>query len=91
MLTLEEFNSIKSGEIFREGEVQDSPSGLNMTGSGKALKYVAVKGYANDFAVYVHWSSYSTQYIRERGDKVSQGLVTKCFDVEPEVLELYRP
>jgi hypothetical protein len=69
MLTLEEFNRIPPGS-FRFGVCPDNESGLNMTGSGRPLKWVAVKGYAEDWCIYTHLDGYTYDFVKSDGDKV---------------------
>ena len=70
MLTYDEFLIIPNGTNFAQGEIVDSPEGLYMTGSRRILKWVAVKGYANDWCVYTHFADNSYDYVRNYGDKV---------------------
>lgn len=90
-MTLEQFETIKDGEVFRAGLIEDSPSGCHMTGSGKMLRFVAVKGYADDWTVYVHWAENSFEYIRESGDKVlGKNNIVACVPCDDEVFARYR-
>lgn len=68
-LTKEEFDKIQPGEIFAKGETVDSPKGAHMTGSGKPLRFIAKKGYANDWCIYLHWATSSWEFIESNGDK----------------------
>lgn len=91
LLTAERFDALPDGEIFATGEVVDSPDGVNMTGSGRMLRFVATKGHANDWAVYVHWSENDEAWIRENGDKVrGTENITRCVPCGDGVLGLYR-
>jgi hypothetical protein len=92
-MTLEEFNKIPDGEVFATGVLPNSPEGIYMTGEhfGESLKWIAIKGYAHDFAIYYHWFYYSEEYIKEQGQKVtSKGNILKCIPCDEEVINLYR-
>lgn len=55
-LTMEQFNKIPDGEIFAKGELPDNGNGINMTGTGRNLKWLAKKGFGNDWAIYCWWA-----------------------------------
>ncbi len=93
MLTLENFNKINNGSVFANGVLKNSPDELYMTNFnlGKKVKWLAKKGYGNDWAVYCHWDEYSLEYVEKNGDKVtSKENILKCIQCDEEVLKLYR-
>lgn len=91
MLTKEEFDNLKSDEVFVTGVLPNSPEGIFMTRDGGELRWVATKGYANDWAVYCHWSSNSVEWIKQHGDKVTnENHIRKCVPCEDEVFKKYR-
>jgi hypothetical protein len=47
MLTLQALKDMKPG-IFTSGTTTDNPDGVNMTNSGQALRWVAVRGGIHD-------------------------------------------
>lgn len=55
-LTMEQFNKIPDGEIFAKGELPDNETGINMTTSGRMLRWLAKKGFGNDWAIYCFWA-----------------------------------
>lgn len=93
MLTVEEFDKIPDGAIFRMGLISDSVTGCNIDGSDKLLKFVAKKGNANDWAVYVgrdEESSYDE--VRYQGGKTFLPVnILNCVPCTTEVLKRYRP
>lgn len=90
-LTVEEFDKIPDGDVFRTGTLPDSPEGLNMTNSGRMLKWIAKKGYANDWAIYCHWADSSDVYVRQHGQKVaSESNILNAVPCVKEVLNRYR-
>ena len=91
MLTLKEFEDIPDGKIFATGVLPNSSEGLYMTNDGGELRWIAKKGFGNDWAVYCHWSDHDVDWISKNGDKVTyKGNIKKCVPCENEVLQLYR-
>jgi len=85
------FDLLPQGEIFDSGEVVDNPTGINMTNSGDLLKWVAVKGYGEDWAIYIHWAYQDINYIKKSGDKVfSPENIRKLVPCTEEVFKRYR-
>lgn len=90
-ISLEEFTAFLYGDIFAVGILTDDDKGINMTGSGQKLKWIAVKGGFDDWCIYCHWASYSIDYIRSNGDKVTfREHILKCVECEEEMFRRYR-
>ena len=92
-MTLQEFDTLPSGEVFATGVLPNSPEGLFMTDSnpGRMLRWVAKKGYGHDWAVYCHWDDKSVEWVTQSGDKVgNERHIRKCVPCEDEVFKLYR-
>jgi len=70
ILTIEILEKLPASSIFAYGEAVDSPEGINMTESGKMLRWVAKTGAINDWCIYCHWADNSWVYVMEHGDKV---------------------
>lgn len=91
MLTVEQFKNINPGEKFASGVLPDDPSGINMTNSGKNLRWVAIKGYGDDWCIYTFWAIYDEEYISKHGDKViMKDNIKKCVPCTEEVFKKYR-
>lgn len=91
MLTIEKFNEVPNGAIIAMGISPNSEDGTFMTNSGGELRWVAKKGYGNDWAVYCYWSHASIEYVMQHGDKVtSESNIKKCVPCTDEVFNLYR-
>ena len=93
MLTKEQFDKIPDGNVFVKGEVENSPLGIYMIDSnkGKMLKWVAKKGYANDWCIYCHWSESGYDFVLSNGDKVSgEENIKKLVPCTDEVFKQYR-
>ena len=91
MLTKEEFDKLTPGEIFATGVQPNSPEGIFMTQDGGNLRWVATKGYANDWAAYCHWDFNSVEYVKKSGDKLyNEKHIKLCVPCEEEVFKCYR-
>jgi len=91
MLTEKEFNDLKSGETFATGVLPNSPEGLFMTRNGGELRWVGIKGYANDWSIYCHWVDNSVEWIKRHGDKViNEHHIKKCVPCDELVFKKYR-
>ena len=93
MLTLEKFNSIESDTIIANGTCINSPDDIFMINKdiGRELLWIAVKGYANDWAIYIHWFDNGFDYVLNAGDKVtSKSNILKLVPCVEEVFKLYR-
>ncbi|PKM88420.1 hypothetical protein CVU83_01770 [Candidatus Falkowbacteria bacterium HGW-Falkowbacteria-2] len=53
VLTFEKLLLIPPETIFAQGETVDSPNGCNVADTGKTMRWVAVRGYVADWAIYV--------------------------------------
>jgi len=91
MLTLEQLKAIQPHTLFATGVTIDSPEGINMTNSGKELRWVAVRGEIHDWSIYVHFSSNPVEWVRRFGDKVCREYhITKLVPATKEAMEMYR-
>jgi hypothetical protein len=90
-IDIEDFKMFFEGQIFASGVLPNSPEGLFMTRDGGELRWVAKKGWGNDWAVYCHWSYHSEQYVAEHGDKVlTPEYIQRCVPCSDEVMSRYR-
>jgi hypothetical protein len=90
-LTLEKLKSMEPKTIFASGLDHDSPGGVNMTGSGKAVRWVAVRGGIHDWCIYVHWSDRTIEEIRRAGDKVcDKETIRRLVPCTDEAFAMYR-
>lgn len=98
-LSLEDFNRIPDGEVFAKGELPDDHNGINMVGTGRMLRWLAKKGYGNDWAIYCYWAKLTItpypptdwSYIAKNGDKVKDiDNIKRCITVSDVVIQLYR-
>lgn len=88
--TIENFEAAKPDEVIAIGLAFDNQYGLHMQGTGKKLRWVAVKGYGDDWTMYCGWDYQSEQSILAEGDKVPKSMVKDVFDVDPALLQRYR-
>jgi len=93
MLTQVEFDKLFAGQVITKGEIENSPLGIYMTDTrrGEMLKWIAVKGYGNDWAIYCRWATNSYEFIETSRDKVrNKENILKLVPCEASVLSLYR-
>ncbi|KKL81414.1 hypothetical protein LCGC14_1995000 [marine sediment metagenome] len=84
-------SSTLRGHVLCYGSAPDDVTGLNMTGSGKTLHWVAKRGAIGDWCVYCHWSSHDFVYILSQGDKViNRENIENILDIDDEVWARYR-
>lgn len=56
-LTADTLMNMPDGIVFAKGELPDSPDGINMTGSGKMLRWIAKRGNGyHDWCIYCYWA-----------------------------------
>ena len=91
MLTLEKLKSMEQFSVFAVGTTVDSPEGINMTNSGRKLRWVAVRGGIHDWAIYCHWDEYGYDWIKQFGDKVhDEDNIRKLVPCDDESFKMYR-
>lgn len=89
--TKEDFDLIPVGNIFATGVLPNSPDGLFMTRAGGNLRWIAKKGYANDWCIYCHWDYHDEEWIAQNGDKLhNEEHIKKCVPCDEEVFKSYR-
>jgi hypothetical protein len=90
-ITIADLKSMPAKTIFAQGEAIDGPLGINMTGSGKMLRWVAVRGGIWDWAIYVGRNTSSYEEIARTGDKVHDiATIKRLVPCDKEAMEMYR-
>ena len=91
ILTIEKLKAMEPSSIFAEGLATDDAKGINMTNTGKELRWVACRGGIWDWAIYCHWSYFAIDYIHDHGDKVhNMETVKKLVPCDKDALQMYR-
>jgi len=93
MMTIEDFNRIPAGNIFLTGELANAPEGLYMSDylRGDMLRWVAKKGYGDDWCIYSYWAFAPIEWIVQHGDKVhTEKHIKLCVPCDDEVFSRYR-
>lgn len=91
MLTLQQLKDMKPYTIFATGTTTDNIAGVNMTGSGQALRWVATRGAIHDWAIYIHKASNTEEWIKNQGDKLyNRDIVKELVPCDDAALEMYR-
>lgn len=90
MLTIAQLKEMQPG-VFATGETTDDPAGVNMTGSGQPLRWVASRGGIHDWAIYIHKADWSVEDVKNMGDKVtSEHNIKKLVPCSDEAFAMYR-
>lgn len=90
-LTLAILKKLPENTIFARGETIDSPEGINMSRSGKPLRWVAERGGIHDWAIYIHFADHDYEWIRRHGDKVFfEDHIRKLVPCDSEAFRMYR-
>lgn len=92
-LTTEILDNLKPG-IFACGVTIDDADHCNVAGTGKEIKWVAVRGIIADWAIYID-NPYTPQksfgMVRDMGDKIHEKKnILSLVDCDEEALERYR-
>ena len=91
VLTLNMLKEMEPRSIFATGTAFDTPRDININGSGRALRWVAVRGGIHDWAIYVNFSGSTQEYIRDCGDKIcSEDNIKKLVKCDEEAFKMYR-
>ena len=91
MLTLKKLKEMKPHTIFAKGKKYDDASGINMTRSGKLLKWVAVRGDIHDWAIYCDWANKSWEDVKDLGNKVTlERNIRKLVECDDGSFKMYR-
>lgn len=91
MLTLQKLKDMPANKIFVTGIVKDNPEGINMTNSGRDLRWIAKRGGIHDWAIYIHWSENTIEWIADYGDKVyNKEHIKKLIECDEEAFNMYR-
>ncbi len=92
MLDLQMLKTMPPGTMFATGVAMDKENELFMANTGKALRWVAIRGHgAFDWAVYCHFSDKDTAWVKRFGDKVGgEEHIRKLVPCDDEAYQKYR-
>ena len=91
MLTEELFDVIDDDTVFLRGETIDNYTGINMANTGEVLKWIAKKGNADDWTIYIHFANMGYHFVETNGDKVyNKEHIQRLVPCEETVLNKYR-
>lgn len=95
LIDLTAFIEIDEGTIFRRGYTKNHPTGYYVSSMpeliGKLMKFVAVKGWNDDWSIYVGWNEMTFEDIKRSGDKViSSTAINLLVPCTEEVFSRYR-
>ncbi|MBT3853302.1 hypothetical protein HOF65_04940 [bacterium] len=103
-ITIELLDEVEPGFILAGGSFRDN-GGTNIMNTGNKLRWVAIRGGINDFAIYFEniWSNdvesmlvypklgdWSDDQIKMYGDKLPKYMVRELVDIDDKALSRYR-
>jgi len=91
MLTVSQLEAMLPQTRFATGECIDSPEGINMTGSERMLRWVAVRGGTVDWAIYCHFADRDVEEVVLWGDKITyESHIRKLVPCTDDAFARYR-
>jgi len=91
MITLEDLKNMEPKSIFATGTAIDDPEGINMSGSCKLLRWVAVRGGMHDWTIYCGWDTHDELWLARFGDKIFiKGTIRRLVECDDEAFNMYR-
>jgi len=90
MYTRETLKKFPPDTIFASGYSYDDELGIYMQGTGDMLKWVAVRGGIDDWAIYVGKYYQSDEEIKNWGQKVPKRIATKLLSGDTDFNDRYR-
>lgn len=93
MLTLKQLQAMPEGTIFAIGTAidDDSVNGLFMGNTKQRVRWVAVRGGIDDWAIYCHFAEKSLDWIKKHGDKICDEIdIKRCVPCDKEAFGQYR-
>ena len=91
MLTRDEIINMPPQTIFAEGEAPDNEKGINYDRTNKMLRWVAIRGYGHDWAIYCAPASFNKLTTAKFGNKLSdKKTIQKLVKCDEEAIQMYR-
>jgi len=91
ILELQDLINMKPDTIFLTGVIEDSPAGINMERNYKQIRWVAVRGGIEDWAIYYGLEQISVEAISRWGNKViGEKWIRKLVQCTDEAFGKYR-
>lgn len=91
MLTERLLKESHPGTVLATGIFIDSPEDVLFSNTQKPMRWVAVSGGGQDWAVYVGPLTWHVPDIASHGDKIRQDNAARLLCCTPEALKRYRP
>ncbi len=92
-LTKEDIVNAEPGQILFAGQMKDSEEGLFINGTGKLLKYVAVRGIGyHDWTIYAEdcYRDMTFEEVKTTGHKILMSTAKKFVSAPEDVWDLWR-
>jgi len=86
-----EFRALPDGKVFARGVVLDGQPYFNFDRKERVLKWVAKKGYARDWAIYLGLLDWTWDEVERQGNKLhTEKLIRYLVPCSVSVIMLYR-
>lgn len=85
-------DSVPAGRVIFRGEAEDSPLGLHLNRTGKMIKWMAIKGYVNDWTIYTEdcYRDMDWSEIMTNGHKILPSTAKQIINAPEEVWDMWR-
>jgi hypothetical protein len=95
ILTLDKLKKLKPESIFAKGYLIDSNEGCPLANTGRKVRWVAVRGWIHDWAIYCqnpHYAgTWSWERIQQMGDKIPfEECIKQLVPCDEEAFKMYR-
>jgi len=90
MFTRDKLDKLDSGTIFASGIDFDGNDGIHLCNTGELLRWVAVRGGVDDWAVYADKARNSAESVRDFGCKLSKREALKLVMGSEDFYNRYR-
>jgi len=90
MFTREKLDKLEPLVIFASGLDFDEEGGINMWSTHELLRWVAVRGEVDDWAVYVDKADKSVESVKDFGCKIFKDQAVKLINGSQDFYDRYR-
>ena len=94
-LTILEYNRINDGKTFAQGEFENSNENggflLTVANKGRMIRWIAKKGFENNWCIYYHWADVQCLDVRRHARKIKKkDQIQKLVGCDDQVYSKYR-
>jgi len=90
-ITLEDLDN-NHGKVIAQGNVEDSPEGIHINGTGKTIKYIVKVGAIGDWCIYAEdcYRYMSFEEVIREGNKIMESTAHNLVEASEEVWDRWR-